>query len=444
MKKNIILIVIFFCSIFTFSQSNLSSFEAKDDFGNIYSGYAEPNNESTSSTVKARIFIFPKIYTDKNSVIVRNKMGEKVNLLNYSNYDELTARVNIKLISNNPDSEGFLQIIAALNPQYTKPQSLKEKPILPILTGNNSMDAMNGQEFVAKERAWNDSRFLSIIAENNYQIIPVFPKNLKLDLLVNGNIVTTKILDESTVNPGSVFQLNIPFSKEQFNFKLLLDSDYLIQGEFTYLSSRFQSATAIQDLQTFVNYAANGFRKEISKASSSSSGFLFWKNIQNNIRTYIEEESRKNLNSGTVSKFEYKLYDVDDENLKNQVDDFLFPKITLEETINNHIQAAQIAMAKGDEYMAKIHNNYSEILKNNIASLADLKQIDVLGALTKLGANDIAGFLAAGVAFNESNSSGAFTYRKILSGSINQSNTKEFNALIIKSLFESHIITSQW
>ena len=444
MTKYIITISFLLLSTYSFSQSNLASFEVKDDIGNTYTGYAEPKSELTdiNSVVKSRIFIFPKIYLDKNSVKIRNQVGDVVTISNYSNFDELTGRIQLKLISNTPDNEILMQIISQINTGIQKPLPLKEKPVPPILTGNNSLDIQRQTTYNARLAEWNSSRLKALELVNGYQIVPVFPKKLELKLKINGVIITDEKLDDVTVSPESVFQLNIPFSKNLFNFRLLLEDEYVIEGSFNYLSSRFQSASAVQDMQTFVNYMAESFRKEIVKAKSSSSGFLFWKSSQRSISRYVEEESFKNLSSGTVSKYEYKLYDVEDANLISQVDNFLFPKVSITETINSHIQAAQEAMNKGDENMAKIHTDYANFLTQNMTSLADVNHINPLEALTALGKNDIASFLAKGVAFNESSSSGTFTFRKILSGNISESEIKKFNGLIFKSLFESHLITS--
>lgn len=435
--------ILFLVSKKTFSQSNLSSFEIISTDGNTFKGYAEPKNPLTdeNSAVKSRIYIFPQVLLDGNSLVVRNKIGEIVDINNYSEFDKLTARINVELKPNKPSEEEILMIIHKINPGIKKPMPLTDKPIQPTNNGvgdwNQKMAIYNSKMF-----EWENSRKEALNYLKGYQIVTVNPRNLEFKVIVNGlNIKDHKLTTNSTVGSG-LFQINIPFSEELFNFRLLLEQDYLVQSDFQYLSSKFQSASAVKDLNTFVNYSAEQFKKEIVRAQTSSSGFLFWKSTRRSIKRYVEEQSKQNLSSGTVSRYEYTVYD-GDEHLIKQVDNFLFPAISLTEIINNHLSAAQKAIDKGDAQMAKIHTDYADFLQQGATSLADLNHINALGALTSLSQGNIAAFLAQGVAFNQSNSTGTFTFRRIISGTLTQSDTKEFNALIFKSLFENHLFTSR-
>ncbi len=113
------------------------------------------------------------------------------------------------------------------------------------------------------------------------------------------------------------------------------------------------------------------------------------------------------------------------------------------ETINNHLIAAQKAIDKGDPQMAKIHGDYAKFLQDGATTLDDLNHINALSALTSLAQGNVAGFLAQGVAFNQSNSTGTFTFRRVTSGAFSQSDTRKFNALIFKSLIENHLFTTK-
>lgn len=441
-RSSFILVSIVFLSFNTFAQSNLSSFEVTATDGNVYKGYAEPKNPLTdeNAAVKSRIYIFPQILLHDDAVVVRNRIGDKVTIANYAEFEKLTARINVELKANTPSEEELLVIISKINPGIAQPMSLQEKPIQPVNNGTGSYYQKMAM-YNSKLQQWENSRKQAIEYAKGYQVVPVNPRNLEFNVLVNGvSIKKHTLTTNSTVGSGT-FQINIPFSEELFNFRLLLEKDYLIQSDFQYLSSKFQSAAAIKDLRTFVNYSAQQFKKEIVNASSSSSGFLFWKSTRRSIKRYVEEQSRQNLSSGTVSRYEYTVYD-GDETLMKQVDNFLFPEISLTETINNHLAAAQKAIDKGDEQMAKIHTDYAQFLQDGAASLGDLNHINALGALTSLGQGNIAGFLAQGVAFNQSNATGTFTFRRIISGSIDQTDTKQFNALVFKSLFENHLFTT--
>ncbi len=86
MKKLIYTFVLTFLSTNTIAQSNLSSFEVVASNGHIYSGYAEPKNPLTdgNSTLKSRIFVFPRVILKENSLVVRNESGDKVSISNYS------------------------------------------------------------------------------------------------------------------------------------------------------------------------------------------------------------------------------------------------------------------------------------------------------------------------------------------------------------------------
>lgn len=441
-SNSFLYLILILISPHLFSQSNLSSFEITTDKGIIFKGYAEPKNPLTdeNSTIKSRIFLFPQIIIDENSLVVRNVIGNKVDINNYSNFEKLTARINLELKATQPTEEELLVIISQINPGIQKPMSLDVKPIHPTNTGNgNYSQKINIYNDELKK--WENSRKDALNYLKGYQIVPVNPRSLEFNVIVNGeSLKTHKLTSNSTVGSGT-FQINIPFSDELFYFRLLLEQDYLIQSDFKYLTSKFQSASAIKDLNTFVNYSAEQFRNEIVKARSSSSGFLFWKTTRRSIKRYVEEQSSQNLSSGSVSRFEYTVYD-GDENLIKQVDNFLFPELTLTETIKNHLNAAQEAIDKGDEEMAKIHTDYAQFLQDGATNLGDLNHIDALGALTSLSQGNIAAFLAQGVAFNTSNSVGNFTFRRSISGSLTQSDTRQFNALIFKSLFENHLFTT--
>ncbi len=171
-------------------------------------------------------------------------------------------------------------------------------------------------EYNNQMNEWASSRGQALAHLEGYQVVPVNPRSLVFSVFVNGlKIKEHKLTTNATVGSG-MFQINIPFSSELFNFRLLLEQDYLVESDFQYLSSKFQSASAIKDLNFFVNYSANQFKKEIVRARSSSSGFLFWKSTRRSIKRYVEEQSRQNLTSGTVSRYDYTVYD-GDENLIN-------------------------------------------------------------------------------------------------------------------------------
>lgn len=299
-------------------------------------------------------------------------------------------------------------------------------------------------EYYQESALYNQQVYKVNMQSAKYRVVPIFPKGLKFSLLVNGNLISSKDFSiNSSINSGSVFDIPIPKNLGLSTYRNLMEGEFLVQTEFRFLSSKFQSASASVNLKGHTTYFVDAFKQAISRASSTSTGFLFWQNTQKRISEFIQERSNESLSSENVENYEYRLYDVESQNLINQVENFIFPETTISETIQNHRQAAQEARTTNNTELAKAHEDYASLLEANRGNLGQAKQVDTAKALEALAKEDLIGFLANGFAFSNIDSNNSFTFRKLVNRNFSESETKSFSALIFKSLYQNHLVSQK-
>lgn len=461
MRIKILITLILLCSLHfsVFAQeSNLKSFFIKGDNDLTYLGYVEPISEQATSN--ARILVFPVVSVKQNDVILEDETGRNLMTLEGSDISKLQGRVSAKIDINDlaNNKKVLNKLILSFHPDIVADsRGIIEKPTkkefpCPEIQGNNvvtqsyinNLMANYVDEYYQEMALYQQQVYKVNTKLAKYNVVPVFPKALKFTLLVNGNqISSTTFSVSSSINSGSIFDIPIPKNLSESNYRNLLDGEFLIQTEFQFLSSKFQSASASINLKGHTTYFADAFKQAISRASSTTSGFLFWQSTQKRISEFIQERSNESLSSQSVQNYEYRLYDVENQNLIQQVENFIFPKTTIDEMILNHRQSAQQARNLDNEELAKVHEQYASLLESNRNNLGNTNQVDVAKALESLAQEDLIGFLANGFAFGISESNNSFTYRKLVSRNFTQNEIKTFNALIFKSLYENHLISQR-
>nr|WP_321237218.1 hypothetical protein [uncultured Psychroserpens sp.] len=463
MKNYIPILVLanFFIFNLTMSQnSNLESFFIEGKNKTAYLGYVEPISEQTTS--KAKILVFPVVTVKKTDVLLEDETGKNIENLNEIDGRNLMGRVSVKIDINDLASNKPLlnKLMFSFHPDITEHGlGIIEKPIkkeIPcpefklkcndfatqrLLSNINSI--YTGDYF--QQAALYQQQEIKVNSKlSKYRVVPVFPRGLKFTILINGNEVSTKQFSlSSSVNSGSIFDIPIPTNLSPSTYRNLIEGEFLIQTEFQFLSSRFQSASAVVNLKGHTSYFVQAFKQAISEVSSTSSGILFWESTQKKINEFIQERSNESLSSENVQNYEYRLYDVENESLIRKVEDFLFPETTLNDIILNHKQAAQKARDSDNAQLAKVHEDYATLLEGNRNNLVQAKHVDVAKAMSSLANEDYLGFIANGFAFGVHDSDNSFTFRKMVNRNFSESETKTFSALIFKTLYQEHLISQK-
>lgn len=455
--RYILLLLTFSFSSWVCSQNaNLQSFFIKDKFDNQYLGYVEPL--SNQKNVKARIIVFPIVVLDSNAALIEDDLGRNIKKdENISNLN-LTGSVSLKLEVNDlaGNQEVLNKLILSFHPEIAaKYNGVVEEPEYidfpcPELVGDNPITQSHLSNIMAqysgnnmqKAALYNSFKNEIYLQSSKYKVTPVFPKAVLFKVLVSGEVIASRQLPlNSTIHSGSVFEINIPDNLSEKQYRNILEGEYTVETEFSYLSSKFQSATAVINLKGHSDYFADILSQSISKVSKTSTGFLFWEKIQKDITKFIQDKSNESLNSSNVENYEYVLYDVEDQKLIDEVEQFLFPSLKIDEAIDNHIKAAYEAKKINNDELALLHENYAKILTDNKHDLSKIKQVDVTKALEALAKEDLLGFLSNGFAFGLQDSKNSIVFRKFRNSEFNMQEEKLFTSLIFKSLYQKHLIS---
>ena len=420
------------------ATSNLDVFNVRVD-GVDYFGYIEPDRNVGGNTATSVIYMMPDIHF--TGVAARNNLGRKITL------DELDtttgkvgAHVDFELRSKVPSPIIKQKLLLELHPEDKREVIVFTNPFNQQLSPEQR-EAQQRQASDLEARSIGDQIGANIRRLEQYRFMSVMPRDLKLELFIEDVLYASKQYGNNVVSTGSTFSLSVPRTEDYFVPAMMLQKEFSLRATFKMKLSKFQMSKAFFFDKNYANYFVDAFKEEVTRASSTSSGILFWKSKSSSLNRYAKDMLYSSQNSGGTSLSESVLIDVQDESMINRVDAFLFPELSKKDVIFNHIKSAQLAIQNGNEDLAEVHKAYAELLKGQVASskVADA-EVDAMAALAALSQENIVAFLANGFAMNASRTSGRLTYRKINNLNASHEDVKRLNQLVINTVWVTHVI----
>ncbi|CAK2429374.1 exported hypothetical protein [Vibrio crassostreae] len=437
MIRYLFILICLLCSQTAIASSNLDAFNIVID-NKTYSGYREPDRSVGQNTPAYVIYMMPHIQITR--AVARDRFGIKLNLEQLRSTTGLVgASVDFELVSVLPTDTVKQRLLLELHPEDHRPTFTS-----PMKLSNPTPEQLEAHKQTLadlKARHQGDMIGASINRMSQYKFVSVTPRDLKLELFIHNELIASKEYGDSVVGAGSTFSLSIPRTEDYYQPSLILQRDFSVRATFKMKLTNFQMAKAYFFNKDFSSYFVRAFKEEVTRSSSSSSGFLLWKTRRSSLTRYANDMVHSGQHGGSVTIAESVLVDVDDDNMIKRVDSFLFPELNQQEVILNHMQAAKEAKSSGNTELSKLHSTYANLLKDQIAnSQVPSVETDAMKALAALSQKNIAAFLANGFAMNSSQSSGKLTYRKLNNLEASHEDLRKLNQLVIDTIWVSHVI----
>ncbi|MGZ5006466.1 MAG: hypothetical protein ACXWFI_01020 [Methylobacter sp.] len=429
--KNKVLFI--FALIFTMPTYalELGVFEIKEF--SVLRGLVEPaESTSASPTVRARIILLPSIALGTDSVFINDANGNRVTAASLSTASPpFSGYVRIFVARNSPSDDEKYLILHEIYPELPVPSLSRDSPALPAVTGNPKIDSTNGALYASELRKWENSRFNYQARLQLHQFLPSMPRNLEVTIKQGGNSVGTHKMGGGIKSIGGPIDIALKDGLTLAQLRPLLREEFSIDTSFSIDSTNFQSLSGNYRQSELVSSVADAIRKEISSTSTSSTGFLFWENTVKRLSTSVNQSVSNSVSSRGSVTVEIRNYDTSDQSTISLMENVLFPKITKDEVIEQHKNAADVAKKAGNTSLEQLHRKYIETIANEAGGLG--KGFDSFDALLSLSDGDLLGFLSSGFAYKETTGSSNLTYRQVASKVISTDQFRSFSSQLFST-----------
>ena len=399
----------------------------------ILRGLVEPAESNTPSpTVRARIILLPTIALGTNSVFINDANGNRVTAASLSTASPpFSGYVRIFVTRSSPTDDEKYLILHEIYPELPAPSLSRDLPVLPAVTGNPKIDSTNGTFYGAELRKWENSRFNYQARLQLHQFLPSMPRNLEVTIKQGGNSVGTYKMGGGIKSIGGPIDVTLQNGLTVAQLRPLLRDEFSVDASFSIDSTNFQSLSGNYRQTELISSVADAFRKEINSTSTSSTGFLFWENTVKRLSTSVNQSVSNSVSNRGSLTVEIRNYDTSDQATISLMETVLFPKMTKDEVIKQHKNAADAAKKTGNTSLEQLHRKYIETIANEAGGLG--KGFDSFDALLSLSDGDLLGFLSSGFAFKETTGSSNLTYRQVASKVVSADQFRSFSSQLFST-----------
>ncbi|WP_143295497.1 hypothetical protein [Burkholderia pseudomallei] len=369
-----------------------------------YQAFYEPTGNGVAGQ---RIFLLPAISFDDNSVAAEDSSGQPLDPSSPTQADTL-VRVHLNYRQLPPARSEKTGIVAAiLGTPLQVYQPVARPPFgLPL-------PPQVQQRVVQDVSGYNASLQAQVAAENaanGYAINLVSPQDLTIQLMINDDVVVERRFPGNLLGNGQLPPLSLdgraPIDVRQRirNGDL---SDVLVRFQFQ--DSSLGSVQATFDSQQIINNFVHEFQQQVSSASSMGFDFFIFSHRDTIVRQSLTSQLQQNLTNVQNSKFAILMDNATEDQISLFEHNF-FPDTTANQAITDHLKAAADARTRGDQALAKAHEDYAKFLQTGDKQTG----INAVAAAAALASGDVLDFLASGVRFSSSNVGGNVTYNRVV------------------------------
>lgn len=429
MKNILFLLALFFST--PSSALELGVFEIREF--SVIRGLVEPAESTSSSpTVRARILLLPTIALGTNSVFINDANGNTVTAATISSATPpFSGYVRISVARSSPSDDEKYLILHEIYPELPAPSLSRDLPILPAVTGKPNVDATNGALYASELRKWETSRLNYQDRLQLHQFLPSMPRNLEVTIKQGGNTVGSYKLGSGIKSIGGPIDVPLQNGLTIAQLRPLLREDFSAEASFSIDSTNIQSLSGNYHQAEFTSSVADAFRKEINSTSTSSSGFLFWESTVKRLSTSVNQSVSNSVSNRRSVTVEIRNYDTSDQSTISLMESVIFPKMTKDDVIKQHKNAADAAKKDGNSSLEQLHRKYIETIANEAGGLG--KGFDSFDALLSLSDGDLIGFLSSGFAFKETSGSSNLTYRQVASKVVSADQFRSFSSQLFST-----------
>ncbi|WP_043316451.1 hypothetical protein [Microbulbifer sp. HZ11] len=183
--------------------------------------------------------------------------------------------------------------------------------------------------------------------------------------------------------------------------------DVLVAYKFR--DAKTSTISARFDAKRIVNRFLREVQQSSVKKKSSGWQFLGFGSRRSTLKTAFNQSVDSQFKGSTSESTTIEMFDADDSMIEQFEADF-FPELSRQSVIENHLEAARIAAASGNEKLRDLHLKYADAVENSNPDL----EVDVADAVASLSAGDYAGFLAKGVRWGDHRATGNSSFRRVI------------------------------
>lgn len=446
--KNIYLIL--FISILTkpaFSQvaPNSNRFDVEDyiaidNNGKYYPYTVHGFYENAAQGATARIYILPILKLDLKKIKFIDQQGRESNQSD-ENIRSMIIPVTRELAL--PTESQKVAIDAAINGHTTikafYPSVVRNadgSPLLnPLVNSNpalfNQLSSMaNSYEaslVTPQQNLINDYN-------NRYRAQIVSLAELEIIVEAGSEVVYNKRIPGSWITTGGTISRITIDNPSTYVKNLIADGNGQILFSYKFRDSKSSTISAHIDATTIVNeFISEAYKSSVTQKSSGWS-FLGFGSSKKSIKSSFDQQVSQQYNANSIANTSVEMYDADEQMIK-EFEDTFFPTLSQQQTIRNHINAAEKAKAEGNTALQDLHLKYVEMLQNNNPNLTP----NIEAAVAALGKKDYVGFIANGVRWGSNSGSGNSSWRRVLNSSEMTSMATNWNQTKVISI--QHAVT---
>lgn len=403
-------------------------------------GLIEPPPTNSASSVRARIILFPGFALTPGAVSLSDADGREVNAANFdAAKPPFRGYIRAYIARASPSDDEKLQILHEAYPNLSAPTLMKDRPPMPPLSGEAKVDVARMNAYNTQLRYWETPRLQYQPMLEVHQFLPSMPKNIEITARSGPDVVARYGSPKGAKSLSGPIAIPLMPDLPPSVLRPLLRDELVLEISFSIDSTTFQSLAGTYSYSFFSSSVAEALRKEMTSASTSSSGFLFWQTTSKRLATSVNESVSRSTQAKSTVAVDIRNYDTTDAAMLKLMDETLFPKTNVDVAIKRHEAAAAEAKKAGNTALENLHRKYVDSLVS--AGDGGLgKGFDAYAALAALADGDLLKFVSAGFAFRETSGSSNLTIRRIATTSAADSEFRSFSSQLFSSLEQYFVI----
>jgi hypothetical protein len=233
---------------------------------------------------------------------------------------------------------------------------------------------------------------------------------LKVSLLVGGEVVATRVIPGNSISPNRVASISLqnPTPVQQ---NMIASGDYELELSYGFRDVSTASIQARLDAVAVVDQVLRETQTATTRNSSSGVQILGFGSRRTKIKSALDQQISSQHNETNIQGTSIVSYDATDAMIE-RFENAFFPKTDIGDVIRSHREAAAAARQQTppNTRLAEVHEGYA----NALASSNQLAEVDMEKAAASLTAGDWAGFLAHGVRAASNNDRRVNEFRRVI------------------------------
>ncbi len=371
--------------------------------------------------VPPRFSMLPRVRLDGANIVAINKQGQKVAIDGINDASEISV-INIPVsyrgtLPNEMEGAAIWSQINGTRLERFLPSALVhpngQPAIYPpaqfsplagavIQHTNQYMQQVNAQKALVD--SWKTVR--AEVANMD---------SLEVKLMLNGEIIASRAMQGAAILASGRFpSLSVREPTLEY-LNRLREGTYEVEINYNFKDSRLGSVAASYDYAAAMSNYIEETQRAITRSRSSGWSIFNIGSRRSSVRQHVTQTARQNSSYDQRTNTVVEIEDADDL-LISQFESQFFPGLSRERAIQEHTEAAQLAQSQGNQPLADAHMKYVEALTSGDRQ----SEIDAIGAAAALSSGNYAMFIAKGVRFQNSSTSQASSFYRVVSQNVSE------------------------